>query len=89
MNDDETKKLKEVFDKAAEDYNPGAHEWVEILRATRDMVAIIAAIAVVQSPESETKKRWEHVLGQILVNNTLKDIAFSKEKIKPRDEYNS
>lgn len=73
-------KLLALFAKAAESHDPGDHEWVEILRTTRNLVAILTSIFVARENESEAKKHWQDVLSRILAKSTLDDMAFEQQR---------
>lgn len=76
----EKDKLLALFAKAAESHDPGDHEWVEILRTTRNLVAILTSIFVARENESEAKKHWQDVLSRILAKSTLDDMAFEQQR---------
>jgi len=85
MNDDEYNKIKALYTQAAEGFDPGDHEWVELLRAIRDLTAIICGATLTKIENAEHKKHWNDTFLKLISLSTIKDMAFAAQR-KPKLE---
>jgi len=83
MNDDEYNKIKALYTQAAEGFDPGDHEWVELLRAIRDLTAIICGATLTRIENAEHKKHWDSTFLKLISLSTIKDMAFASQR-KPK-----